>query len=129
MPGQPAVHRVPAFGLCEPSTPEPDFAHLVKSLRWSLRDHVPATSIHAPTHRYSFAPRIKLLSEWVRPESFRPVPDDWAIFLTDVERSTEAISRGQYKTVNALDATCIVAATNAAARTQSPLPLAAMARL
>jgi hypothetical protein len=84
--------------------------------------------MHAPTHSYSFAPRIERLSEWVRPESFRPVPDDWAIFLTDVERSTEAISRGQYKAVNALGATCIVAATNAAARIPSPLPLVAMAR-
>ncbi|WP_151447364.1 DUF3095 family protein [Lacisediminimonas profundi] len=62
---------------------------------------------------YARAPRMKSLAEWVEPERFVALPDDWRIFVADVEDSTRAIEQGRYKEVNALGAACIVAATNA----------------
>jgi hypothetical protein len=41
------------------------------------------------------------------------VPDDWAVFVCDIRNSTIAIEKGQYKQVNALGASAIIAVANA----------------
>ncbi len=41
------------------------------------------------------------------------VPDDWYVIITDVQGSTEAVNRGQYKDVNVVGASCIIAVLNA----------------
>ena len=46
-------------------------------------------------------------------ENFHEVPDDWWIFITDVEGSTQAIEAGRYKDVNMLGAASIIAVQNA----------------
>ncbi len=46
-------------------------------------------------------------------QNFVPVPADWLILITDVEKSTVAIANGRYKTVNLLGACSIAAVTNA----------------
>lgn len=47
-------------------------------------------------------------------DSYRDVPDDWIIALTDVRGSTAAIAAGRYKEVNALAAATIAALLNIA---------------
>ncbi len=44
---------------------------------------------------------------------FKPVPEDWAIFISDVRGSTQAISEGRYKEVNMIGAAPIVVTRNA----------------
>jgi hypothetical protein len=56
---------------------------------------------------------VERLSEWVRDDLYQPVPDDWSVFVTDIEGSTRAIEAGRYKEVNALGASTIIAAANA----------------
>lgn len=50
---------------------------------------------------------------------FKAAPDDWCIYIADIEKSTEAASDGRYKDVNLIGAACISAATNAV-RTRFP---------
>jgi hypothetical protein len=45
--------------------------------------------------------------------SYRDVPEDWSIVITDVRGSTAAIEAGRYKDVNALGACGIIALRNA----------------
>lgn len=45
--------------------------------------------------------------------AYHPVPDDWAVVITDVRGSTAAIEAGRYKDVNALGVGSIVAVRNA----------------
>lgn len=47
------------------------------------------------------------------PARYRPLPHDWLVGLTDVERSTDAIAEGRYKAVNMAGAAVIAAVTNA----------------
>ena len=51
---------------------------------------------------------------------YRPAPDDWALALTDVVGSTEAIAAGRHKTVNFVAAMAIAAARNLCA--PEPIP-------
>ncbi len=46
-------------------------------------------------------------------EHCKSVPDDWAVFITDVKGSTKAIEAGRYKDVNTIGAASIVCAQNA----------------
>lgn len=48
------------------------------------------------------------------------VPDDWYVIITDVAGSTEAVNRGQYKDVNVVGASCIIAVLNAVKGTDIP---------
>jgi hypothetical protein len=45
--------------------------------------------------------------------SFHSAPDDWSVFITDIENSTQAVEKGQYKEINALGASTIIAISNA----------------
>jgi hypothetical protein len=47
------------------------------------------------------------------PGRYRPLPEDWHVVVTDVERSTAAIASGLYKEVNIVGAASIVAVLNA----------------
>ena len=51
---------------------------------------------------------------------YRPVPDDWAIAVSDVVGSTSAISRGRYKDVNMAGAATIACVLNASGRDDLP---------
>ncbi len=46
------------------------------------------------------------------PQSYQPLPDDWALALADVVGSTEAIRLGRYKSVNMAGAAVISAVLN-----------------
>lgn len=62
---------------------------------------------------YSELPELPHLLGLLDKASFISAPNDWSVFIADVENSTEAIDRGLYKTVNALGASTIVAVSNA----------------
>src|ERR1700688_2171211 len=51
---------------------------------------------------------------------YRPVPNDWAIAVSDVIGSTQAISRGRYKDVNMAGAATIACVLNACGRDDLP---------
>ena len=51
---------------------------------------------------------------------YRPAPDDWFIFITDVRGSTAAVAGGRYKEVNTLGAASILCAQNACPRVDFP---------
>jgi hypothetical protein len=44
---------------------------------------------------------------------YRPLPEDWHLVVTDIERSTAAVAEGRYKQVNIVGAASIVAVLNA----------------
>jgi len=46
-------------------------------------------------------------------DRYQPLPDDWAVAITDVIGSTQAIQSGRYQDVNALGVASIVAVLNA----------------
>jgi len=51
---------------------------------------------------------------------YKPVPDDWAVAVSDVVSSTEAISSGRYKDVNLAGAATIACVLNACGRDDLP---------
>jgi hypothetical protein len=51
---------------------------------------------------------------------YRPAPEDWALALTDIVGSTEAVAAGRHKTVNFVAAMAIAAAKNLCA--PEPIP-------
>jgi Protein of unknown function (DUF3095) len=63
---------------------------------------------------YADLPVLKNFVQVTNPKKFVPVPKDWLIVITDIIGSTEAIERGQYKTVNLLGACSISAILNVA---------------
>lgn len=56
----------------------------------------------------------------VEPHTYVPLPDDWALAITDIVGSTEAIADGQYKAVNMAGASMISALLNALGRRDLP---------
>lgn len=69
---------------------------------------------------YLQASQVSRLRDWLNAASYTPLPDDWAVFIADVEQSTPAISAGRYKEVNALGVACIVAVCNACGEDRIP---------
>ena len=61
---------------------------------------------------YAELPAIDQLLDLVNPANYVRVPDDWYVMITDVRGSTEAIAAGQYKEVNLLGASSIIAVLN-----------------
>lgn len=45
-------------------------------------------------------------------EHYQDIPDDWYVVISDIKGSTKAIERGQYKDVNTVGASCIIAVIN-----------------
>lgn len=58
--------------------------------------------------------------ELANPQNYVEAPQDWYVLMTDVVASTEAIARGQYKEVNVLGASSIMAVLNAVAPLEIP---------
>lgn len=48
------------------------------------------------------------------------VPEDWYVVIADVKGSTEAVSKGHYKSVNMVGASCIIAVLNEVGDTDIP---------
>ena len=62
---------------------------------------------------YQTVPIVEEFEALTRPESYRPLPDDWSIVTADVANSTGAIGEGRYKAVNTVGVAVIAAVRNA----------------
>jgi hypothetical protein len=69
---------------------------------------------------YDLIPIFDEFAEAVRPENYRPLPDDWVIGFSDVIGSTDAVAKGRYKAVNMVGAGVIAAVANALDRRPFP---------
>ncbi len=61
---------------------------------------------------YADIPVMQNFADITDSENFYPVPNDWAIVITDVVESTKAIKLGKYKDVNLLGACSIIVILN-----------------
>lgn len=57
-------------------------------------------------------PLLDSFFEVADPSNYRPLPDDWYVAVTDIENSTDAVKKGNYKLVNILGASSIVGLLN-----------------
>src|SRR5271165_328939 len=69
---------------------------------------------------YETIPILDDFAEAVRPQNYRPLPDDWVVGFSDVVGSTEAVAKGRYKAVNMVGAGVIAAVANALDRRPFP---------
>ncbi|MBV9289484.1 MAG: DUF3095 family protein, partial [Hyphomicrobiales bacterium] len=69
---------------------------------------------------YASLPVLDDFAEAVRPANYRPLPDGWAVGVTDVVGSTQAVAAGRYKAVNFVAAGAIAAVANALNRRAFP---------
>ena len=69
---------------------------------------------------YETIPIFDEFAEAVRPENYRPLPDDWVVGFSDVVGSTQAVAQGRYKAVNMVGAGVIAAVANALERRPFP---------
>ena len=94
----------------------------------SVRTHHALTSARSRTERrgrdgdqlLESIPILDEFAEAVRPENYRPLPDDWVVGFSDVIGSTEAVANGRYKAVNMVGAGVIAAVANALERRPFP---------
>lgn len=78
---------------------------------------MPATD---PFAFYTALPVSASFAEVTRPEIYTALPEDWVIVIGDVEGSTAAIARGQYKDVNLVGSSLLIATFNALGRSDIP---------
>ena len=57
-------------------------------------------------------PNVERFTDVSNYHSFEPVPDNWFVVVADVRGSTEAVEKGQYKDVNMVGASAIIAVLN-----------------
>ena len=69
---------------------------------------------------YTALPVCQSFADVTRPEVYARVPDDWVVIIGDVEGSTAAIARGQYKDVNLVGSSLLIASFNALGRSDIP---------
>ena len=69
---------------------------------------------------YDSIPVLDDFADAVRPENYKPLPDDWVVGFADVVGSTEAVANGRYKAVNMVGAGVIAAVGNALKRRSFP---------
>lgn len=69
---------------------------------------------------YADLPPLRQFLELANPQNYVEAPQDWYALMTDVVASTQAIARGQYKEVNVLGASSIMAVLNAVAPLEIP---------
>jgi hypothetical protein len=69
-------------------------------------------------------PSFTRFADVADPARYTPAPDGWRVYCCDVVNSTQAIEQGRYKAVNMMGAACIMAAVNAAAKTDDRVALA-----
>lgn len=77
-------------------------------------------SASAETGFYADLPSLPDYRQLTNPLFFKPCPEDWVIFVTDVKNSTAAIQSGRYKEVNSVGASCIIAVANAVGGVEIP---------
>ena len=80
----------------------------------------PAPMPADPFAFYTALPVCQSFADVTRPEVYAPVPDDWLVVIGDVEGSTAAIARGQYKDVNLVGSSLLIASFNALGRSDIP---------
>jgi Protein of unknown function (DUF3095) len=69
---------------------------------------------------YETMPIFDNFAQAVKPENYRPLPDDWIVGFSDVVGSTQAVADGRYKAVNMVGAGVIAAIVNALNRRAFP---------
>lgn len=69
---------------------------------------------------YADLPPLEQFLDLANPRSYVEAPADWYALITDVVASSQAIARGQYKEVNVLGASSIMAVLNAVAPLEVP---------
>ncbi len=69
---------------------------------------------------YAALPVCPSFADVTRPEVYAPLPEDWVVIIGDVEGSTAAIARGQYKDVNLVGSSLLIASFNALGRSDLP---------
>jgi len=62
---------------------------------------------------YAQLPSFSHFDQFIEPQYYHNLPDDWQIVIADIKGSTQAIADGRYRDVNALGVACIVAVLNA----------------
>jgi hypothetical protein len=62
---------------------------------------------------YAAIPVIDSFADVMKPSSYRPLPEGWAVGFADVVGSTKAIAQGRYKAVNMVGAGVIASVANA----------------
>ncbi|WP_406856699.1 DUF3095 family protein [Alsobacter sp. KACC 23698] len=61
---------------------------------------------------FAALPCMKSRAETFNVSLYRPAPDDWSVVVTDLQDSTEAVARGQHRTINFIAAAGIAAIRN-----------------
>ncbi|MBE9112293.1 DUF3095 domain-containing protein [Nodosilinea sp. LEGE 07298] len=69
---------------------------------------------------YTDLPPLEQFLDLANPRNYVEAPADWYALITDVVASSQAIARGQYKEVNVLGASSIMAVLNAVAPLEVP---------
>ena len=69
---------------------------------------------------FTALPVCPSFADVTRPAVYTRLPDDWVIIIGDVEGSTAAIARGQYKDVNLVGSSLLIASFNALGRSDIP---------
>ena len=69
---------------------------------------------------YTALPVCPSFADVTRPEVYTALPDDWVLIIGDVEGSTAAIARGQYKDVNLVGSSLLIASFNALGHSNMP---------
>lgn len=73
-----------------------------------------------PADFYARLPARTRFADLADPEVYTPIPDDWAVVMTDVVGSTQAIRDGRYREVNYVGAAGIAAVLNVAGDAEVP---------
>ncbi len=76
-----------------------------------------------PADPYAFYTALAVcpsFADVTKPAVYSPLPDDWVVIIGDVEGSTAAIARGQYKDVNLVGSSLLIASFNALGRSDLP---------
>jgi len=69
---------------------------------------------------YAAVPVCPSFADVTRTEVYAPLPEDWVLVIGDVEGSTAAIARGQYKDVNLVGSSLLIATFNALGHSNLP---------
>jgi len=77
-------------------------------------------SVPDPFAFYTALPVCPSFTDVTRPEVYAALPDDWVIIIGDVQGSTAAIARGQYKDVNLVGSSLLIATFNTLGRSDIP---------
>ncbi len=75
-------------------------------------EEITAIAIRMSTRFYGDLKGFRQFSELTNPDHYVPVPADWHVVVADIEGSTQAIARGQYKEVNLAGAATITTILN-----------------